>query len=64
MFKNLKVNNSGEIVLAFVIIFLVSIGYEGVKFWREKLYNDYTKETAISCSSKEASEYVNNKTIR
>lgn len=54
-------------VLAIIIIFLISIAYEGVKFWREKLYNEYIKETAVSCSSpsKEgASEYMNRKTIR
>jgi len=61
------VKGPGELVLAFVIIFLISIAYEGVKFWREKLYNDYIKENAVSCSSPSkdgASEYGNRKTIR
>lgn len=40
-----------EFVSAVVVIFLISIGYEGLKFWREKLYSDYAAETATVCSS-------------
>lgn len=44
-----------EFVSAVAIIFLISIGYEGLKFWREKLYSDYAAETVTGCSSIKAS---------
>lgn len=66
--------NVEEFAFAVVVIFLISIGYEGLKFWREKLYSDYASETATVCSSIKAStseltsddnkQNVNKKSIR
>lgn len=72
LFKRFTVTTAGEFASAVVVIFLVSIGYEGLKFWREKLYNDYASETATVCSSIKAStseltcnkQSVNKKSIR
>lgn len=44
-----------EFIIAVVVIFLISIAYEGLKFWREKLYNDYASENTVACSSIKAS---------
>lgn len=60
--------------MAAVVIFLISIAYEGLKFWREKLYNDHATENAALCSSIKASrseltceankQKINKKSIR
>lgn len=44
-----------KFIIAVVVIFLISIAYEGLRFWREKLYNDYANENAVLCSSIKAS---------
>lgn len=36
---------------AFIIIFLIAICYEALRFWREKLYNDYQAQQQITCSN-------------
>lgn len=74
LFKKFTVKNVEEFAFAVVVIFLISIGYEGLKFWREKLYSDYASETATVCSSIKAStseltsddnkQNVNKKSIR
>lgn len=63
LFKSFTVRTAGEFASAVVVIFLISIAYEGLKFWREKLYNDYATETATVCSSIKAStsELTSNK---
>ncbi|XP_037029493.1 high affinity copper uptake protein 1-like [Bradysia coprophila] len=55
LFKKFTVKTVEEFVSAVVVIFLISIAYEGLKFWREKLYSDYAAETATACSSIKAS---------
>lgn len=44
-------NQWEEFASAVTVIFLISIAYEGLTFWREKFYNDYASETATVCSS-------------
>ncbi|KAJ6639817.1 High affinity copper uptake protein 1 [Pseudolycoriella hygida] len=55
LFKQFTVKTVEQFVAAVLVIFLISIGYEGLKFWREKLFNDYVAETATVCSSIKAS---------
>lgn len=51
LFKQFTAKTVEGFVWAVVAIFLISIAYEGLKFWREKLYSDYAAETATACSS-------------
>ncbi|KAJ6636838.1 High affinity copper uptake protein 1 [Pseudolycoriella hygida] len=53
VFKSIKVTTAEEFALAVLVIFVFAIAYEGLRFWREKMYNDYMNQTS-SCSSKEA----------
>lgn len=55
LFKSFTVTKVEEFASAVVVVFIVSIAYEGLKFWREKLYSDYASETATVCSSIKAS---------
>jgi len=55
LFKKFTVKTVEEFLSAIVVIFLISIGYEGLKFWREKLFNDYRSETATVCGNGKAS---------
>ena len=64
LFKNWTAKTVEEFILALVLIFIVSVAYEGLKFWREKLYNDYCTDAAILNSSTKTStsESTNNQT--
>lgn len=55
LFKKFTVNTAEGFVSAAFVIFLVAIAYEGLKFWREKLYSDYACQTSICSSSIKAS---------
>ncbi|XP_037039236.1 high affinity copper uptake protein 1-like [Bradysia coprophila] len=51
LFKGIKVTKGEEFAVAFLVIFVISIAYEGLRFWREKLYNDYQAQQQITCSN-------------
>lgn len=51
LFKGLKVTTADQFAGAFIIIFLIAICYEALRFWREKLYNDYQAQQQITCSN-------------
>lgn len=64
LFKGIKVTNAEEFGVAVVVIFVIAIAYEGLRFWREKLHNDYTNQNASSCSNSKDGASANRKTIR
>lgn len=40
-----------QFAVAAIIIFLIAVAYEGLRFWREKLYNDYQAQQQITCAN-------------
>jgi len=64
LFKGIKVTTGGEFALAAAVIFIIAISYEGLRFWREKLYNDYTRQQTSSCLDPKEGTSTNRKAIR
>lgn len=64
LFKSIKVTTGEQFASAAVIIFIIAIAYEGLRFWREKLHNDYTTQNAQSCQSSTKDGPPARKTIR
>ncbi|KAG4078259.1 hypothetical protein HA402_012969 [Bradysia odoriphaga] len=51
LFKGIKVTKGEEFAIAALVIFVISIAYEGLRFWREKMYNDYQAQQQKTCSN-------------